>query len=79
VNDAVEFLLRYGMARITPEELKRRPDLDDGDLVIVDTSSRLDASGVPYGIPGALWITAEEIDRRYQELPAGREIVLYCT
>jgi membrane protein DedA with SNARE-associated domain len=73
------FLRSLRMARITPHELKRRLDLGDGDLVIVDTRSRLDADAVPYGIPGALWISAEEIDRRHQELPGGREVVLYCT
>ena len=67
------------MARITPDELKRRLDLDDSDLVIVDARSRLDADAVPYGIPRALWITAEDIDRRFQELPKEREIVLYCS
>ena len=73
------FLRSLRMARITPDELKRRLDLDDSDLVIVDARSRLDADAVPYGIPRALWITAEEIDRRFQELPRGREIVLYCS
>ena len=73
------FLRSLRMARIMPAELKRRLDQGDSDLLIVDTRSHLDAHAVPYGIPGALWITAEEIDRRHQELPAGREIVLYCT
>jgi membrane protein DedA with SNARE-associated domain len=73
------FLRSLRMARITPDELKRRLDLDDSDLVIVATRSRVNADAVPYGIPRALWITAEEIDRRFQELPRGREIVLYCS
>jgi len=73
------FLRSLRMARIMPAELKRRLDQGDSDLLIVDTRSRLDTHAVPFGIPGALWITSEEIDRRHQELPAGREIVLYCT
>ena len=67
------------MARIMPDELKRRLDLDDSGLVVVDARSSLDTVAAPYGIPGAVWITAEEIDHRYQELPAGREVVLYCS
>lgn len=73
------FLRSLRIARIRPDELKRRLDLGDSDLVIVDTRSRLDVNAAPYGIPGALWITAEEIGRRHQELLVGREIVLYCT
>jgi hypothetical protein len=61
-------LLGLRIARIRPDELKRRLDQGDSDLLIVDTRSRLDAHAVPYGIPGALRITAEEIDRRHQEL-----------
>src|SRR5262249_43810496 len=49
------------MARITPEELKHRLDHAADDLVIVDARSRLDADAAPYAIPGALWISAEDI------------------
>ena len=34
---------------------------------------------VPYLIPGAIWIDADEVDKRHAELPRDREIVLYCT
>ena len=34
--------------------------------VVVDARSSLDTVAAPYGIPGAVWITAEEIDHRYQ-------------
>ena len=67
------------IARITPEEVKRRLDAGDADLVVVDTRSVLDVKMAPYAIPGALWIAAEEIDQRRDELPRDREIVLYCT
>lgn len=73
------FLRSLRIARIMPAELKRRLDLGDGDLVILDTRSRLDASANPYSIPGARWMSPEEIDRLHHELSAGREIVLYCT
>ena len=67
------------MARITPDELRRRLDAGDGSLAIIDTRSKLDVKRVPYLIPGAIRIDADEIDRRHAELPRDRELVLYCT
>jgi membrane protein DedA with SNARE-associated domain len=67
------------MAQITADELKRRLDSRDGDLIIIDTRSALDVNAAPYTIPGAMWIAAEEIGRRHHEVPRDREIVLYCS
>jgi membrane protein DedA with SNARE-associated domain len=67
------------MARITPDELKRRLDAGDAGLAIIDTRSALDVKSVPYLIRGAIWIDADEVERRRAELPRDREIVLYCT
>ncbi len=73
------FLRSLRVARITPEELKRRLDAGDDSLAVIDTRSSLDVSTAPYMIRGARWIAAEEIDRRRQEIPADRELVLYCS
>lgn len=67
------------MARITPDELRRRIEAGDGGLAIIDTRSSLDVRTVPFLIPGAIRIDADEVDRRHAELPKDREIVLYCT
>jgi membrane protein DedA with SNARE-associated domain len=67
------------MARITPEELRSRLDAGDAGLVIIDTRSALDVRRVPYLIPGAIRIDADEVDQHHAELPRDREIVLYCT
>jgi hypothetical protein len=67
------------VARITPEELKRRLGERDGGLTIIDTRSSLDVNATPYTIPGAQWILPEEINRRRDEIPSDREIVLYCS
>lgn len=67
------------MARITPEELKRRLDVGDETLAIIDTRTALDVKMVPFLIRGALWIEADEVERRRAELPRDREIVLYCS
>lgn len=72
------FLRSLRIARITPIELRRR--LDDGDAVaIVDTRSPIDVDATPHTIPGARWIGAEDIDRRHDELPRDRDVVLYCS
>lgn len=73
------FLRSLRVARITPEELKRRLDVSDEMLAIIDTRSVLEVNAEPHAVPGALWIPAEEISRRQAELPRGRELVLYCS
>src|SRR3989449_765779 len=72
------FLRQIRIARITPEELKRR--LDEGvDMLVVDVRDRLDFEAEPSIIPGALHMTLEELEDRHHEIPRAREIVLYCT
>jgi membrane protein DedA with SNARE-associated domain len=73
------FLRGLRIARITPDELKCRLDAGDGDLAVIDTRSALEVNAAPYAIRGAIWIAAEEIDQRHDEVPRDREIVLYCT
>ena len=73
------FLRGLRIARITPDELKRRLDAGDGDLAVIDTRSAFEVNTTPYAIRGALWISADEIDQRHLEVPRDREIVLYCT
>jgi len=34
---------------------------------------------VPYAIPGAVRIAAEDLEQRHPDLPRDREIVLYCS
>jgi len=57
------FLRLLRIARIAADGLKQK----------------LDAEAVSYAIPGALWVAAEDIERRQSELPRDREIILYCT
>lgn len=73
------FLRSLRIARITPDELRRRIEAGDTDLVVIDTRSALDVQTTPYTIRGARWIAAEEIDERHLEVPRDRDIVLYCT
>lgn len=72
------FLRGLRIARITQDELKRQ--LDSGEpVVIVDLRSELDVATTPSVIPGALWIAPEELERRHQEIPRDRDIIVYCS
>jgi membrane protein DedA with SNARE-associated domain len=73
------FIRNLRIARITPDELKRRLDASEGTFAIIDTRSVLDVNAVPHAIPGAMWIAAEDLERRRHELPRDCEIVLYCS
>ncbi len=64
--------------RLPVDELQRM--MRDGEPVaIVDIRHPIDFESDPYVIPGALYIPAEDLDRRHREIPRDREVVLYCT
>jgi hypothetical protein len=72
------FLRSLRTARISREELKRH--LESGKpVVIVDLRSEMDVGAVPFTIPGSLRIAPEELERRHQEIPRDRDIILYCS
>ena len=47
--------------------------------MIVDVRHRSDFDTEPSIIPGALYMTTEELEARHHEIPRDRDIVLYCT
>jgi len=72
------FHLLLEKSRISTPELKEM--LDQGqEVIIVDLRSdlRYDADGAK--IPGAIHIPPREFEARYEEIPAGRPVVMYCT
>jgi membrane protein DedA with SNARE-associated domain len=72
------FLRALRVARITPEELKRR--LDAGEPVtIVDLRSRLEVEATPIAIAGSRWLSIDDLDQHQWELMRARELVLYCS
>lgn len=71
------FIRSLRAVRISPEELKGR--LSNDDLVIIDLRHFLDTLHDPRAIPGSLQIYPEDLAKRYQEIPAEKDIVLYCT
>jgi membrane protein DedA with SNARE-associated domain len=65
------------IARITPEELKKK--LDSGEPVtIVDVRHSLDFDADPYVIPGAKRIPFEQAES-HVDISGDPEIVVYCT
>ena len=65
-------------SRISAPELKARLERSD-DIVIVDLRSDLSYHGDGAKIAGALWIPPEDFEDRYNEIPPGRPVVMYCT
>jgi membrane protein DedA with SNARE-associated domain len=72
------FLRELRIARITPEELKRKLDAGE-DVVIVDLRHSLDFEAKPHIIPGAFHMEASDLDEMHGEIPRDRDVVLYCT
>jgi membrane protein DedA with SNARE-associated domain len=71
------FIRELFVARVTPEELKRK--LDSGeDVVIIDVRHDLDFEADPSIIPGTLRIPSEQLES-YPDIPKDREVVVYCT
>lgn len=72
------FLRRLRMARITADELKRKLDAGE-EVMFVDLRHSLDFEAEPHVIPGALRLSAEDLDGRHHEIPRDRDVILYCT
>jgi hypothetical protein len=66
------------MARIAPEELHALV-LAGGEPVIVDVRHALSMEMLPFTIPGARFLTLEELDQRHHEIPRDRDVILYCS
>ena len=72
------FEREFAEQRITPAELKEMMDRGD-PVIILDLRHPLDFLPYPQVIPGALRFAPEDLEKRYQEIPRDREIILYCT
>jgi membrane protein DedA with SNARE-associated domain len=73
-----KFLRDLRISRITVDELKEKIDAGEA-LSIVDLRHSLDFEADPETIPGAVHIDSKELTEKDDLLPAGREIILYCT
>lgn len=72
------FIRQLAVARITPDELRRR--LEGGeDIAVVDLRHSMEFEAEPAMVPGAIHLLPDELDARHGEIPRDREVVLYCT
>jgi membrane protein DedA with SNARE-associated domain len=72
------FIRKLSIARITPEELRRRIDSGE-EVTVVDLRGSLEFEDDGAGVPGAIHLDPEDLDARLAEIPRDREVVLYCT
>jgi membrane protein DedA with SNARE-associated domain len=72
------FLRRLRVARITPEELHRKLEAGE-EVVIVDLRHPLEFDGDPRVIPGAIRISAQDLEAHRLPLPPDRDVILYCS
>lgn len=77
-NNRRKFLHELRIARITPEELKRKIDTGE-DLVIVDLRHSVDFEAEPITIPKAVRMDAEDLEQAASLIPTDRDVILYCT
>src|ERR1700734_4037162 len=63
---------------ITPEALHTMLD-SDRDLLVIDVRHPLDLLGESVTIPGAKWFHPKSILDDPSLIPAGRNLVVYCT
>lgn len=73
-----KFLRQLRADRITPEELNSKMAAGE-EMIVVDLRHPLDFEREPSKLPGALRLLPEELERRHQEIPRDRDVVLYCT
>ncbi len=72
------FIRSLRIARITPEELRRK--IESGEEVfIVDLRHSSEFEAEAAQVPGALRMRPEEIEQHHEEIPRDRDVVLYCT
>ena len=69
------FLKSLAVARITAEDLRDKLQAGE-DVLIVDV--RAIAQDDPRAIPGAVFISVEEMATRHSEIPRDRDLILVC-
>lgn len=71
------FIRSLRALRIAPQEL--RDKLGNDDLVVIDLRHPLDVLHDPRSIAGSIQIYPEQLTHQYHQIPADKDIVLYCT
>jgi membrane protein DedA with SNARE-associated domain len=71
------FLRHLRIARITPEELKRKFDAGE-EVMVVDVRHPFEFAAEPQTIPGAFYLSLEDLDKEHSKIPRDKDVVLYC-
>jgi membrane protein DedA with SNARE-associated domain/rhodanese-related sulfurtransferase len=71
-------LWKLRMARVTPEEVYQKQEAGEHPYIL-DLRSPADFHKDPVLVRGAVYISFDEVRRRYGEIPRDRDIVVYCT
>jgi membrane protein DedA with SNARE-associated domain len=72
------FIRGLRVARITPEDLMRMITAGD-PIAVVDLRHELEVENDRVKLPGAIWMTLDEIEIRHEEIPRDRQVILYCS
>jgi membrane protein DedA with SNARE-associated domain len=72
------FIRGLRIARITPEDLKKKIEAGE-EIVVVDLRGSLDFEAAPQTIPGAIRLAPDKVEEGHQQIPRDRDIVLFCT
>ncbi len=72
------FIRGLRVGRVTPEDLMNM--LEKGEeIAIVDLRHELEVEHDSVKVPGAIWITLDELESRHLEIPRDRDVILYCS
>jgi len=72
------FIRGLRVARVTPEELMSMI-VSGVDVAVVDLRHELEVESDNFKLPGAIWMTMDQLEIRHDEIPRDRDVVLYCT
>ena len=78
IEENVAFSQTDDVPRITVQDLKAKLDKGE-DVIIIDSREGKDYGRSKIKIKGAIRIALPNMEDRYKELPANKEIVIYCT
>ena len=72
------FIRGLRVGRVTPEDLMSMIEKGE-DIAVVDLRHELEVQHDSVKVPGAIWITLDELENRHQEIPRDRDVILYCS
>jgi membrane protein DedA with SNARE-associated domain len=72
------FIRDLRVARVTPEELMKMIESGE-DLAVVDLRRSLEVEHDNSKLPGAIWIDLDELEKRQEEIPREKDVILYCS